>query len=105
VALAAIPRCLLVPCSVFSNGEEPTVAKQVYITEGARHLATTGRTVSQMVLAESGIPTEDWALVGLEANLILNTGSGYRPSDAMRAAIRTYRSIGREALEKLHSPS
>jgi len=56
-------------------------------------------------LAESGIPTEDWALVGLEANLILNTGSGYRPSDAMRAAIRTYRSIGREALEKLHSPS
>lgn len=81
------------------------MAEQMYVSAGAEHLAMTGRTVSEMVLAKSGIATEDWALVGLEANLILNTSAGYRPSDAMRAAIRTYRSIGRDALEKLHSRS
>jgi len=67
---------------------------QNYPSDGARHWAETGKSVSQTVLEESGIAEEHWAEVGLYANFLMNTSPGWRPSDAMRQAVRQYRSGG-----------
>ena len=61
-----------------------------YPSEGARHWAETGKSVSHCVLEESGIAKEHWSEIALYANFLMNTAPGWRPSDAMRRAVRQY---------------
>jgi len=65
-----------------------------YPSEGARILAETGKTRSQLVFEEefpAGFPEDDEAIVGLYANYIMNTSPGWRPSDAMRRACSSFK--------------
>lgn len=54
----------------------------------------------EQVLLE--VPEEHRAVVGLHANLILNTTGGMRPSDAARQAVSAYARMGFEAFEEAH---
>ena len=65
-----------------------------YPSEGARILAETGKTRSQLVFEEefpAGLSEDDEAIVGLYANYIMNTSPGWRPSDAMRRACSSFK--------------
>ena len=48
------------------------------------------------------VPEEDRAIVGLHANLIMNTSPGWRPSDAARRAVAEYEWLGAENFRKMH---
>lgn len=48
------------------------------------------------------VPTADQAIVGLHANLIMNTSPGWRPSDAARRAVAEYERLGPHEFTKMH---
>ena len=67
---------------------------QNYPSDGARVLAETGKTKSQIVFEEEfpeGLPAEDKARIGLAANSMMNSGPGWLPSAAMRRACRNFK--------------